>query len=361
MKGNCVSGTPFPELPSYHVRLLESLASGVLVTDATGRILERNSAACAHLGAMPDELRPGTPLDDCPATRELQSIFHEIQSGGQPVLRREITLGEGDSVRALGLTASPLQEESSFQGVIFLFTDLTEVRRLEQEAAVNRQLAEIGELTAGVVHELRNPIGAISGYAELIRRQADSSGKTLGWALSILRETEGLRMLVDRFLSFSRPFEPRKSRFNAEELVERGLHLCQALAQERGVMLKVCGSPPFSTLHADQGLLTQALSNLLRNAIEFSQPEQQVEVLASTQGAFWSVQVLDSGPGISPDLVETGDLFKPFFTQRSGGTGLGLSIAHRAITAHGGALLCRNREEGGACFEMRIPLARAVD
>lgn len=348
---------PVPRKTSeYHAQVLNSLTSGVLVLDAEGRIIEHNEAAGRQLGVAPGVLREGSPARELPGKLGLDAIFEELARSGRPILRRELQLGSGLQARVVGLSAYPLQGEAAFNGAILLFADLSEVRRLEQEARINRQLAEIGELTAGVVHELRNPIGIISMLGELLQRNSPADSQSSHWAQSILRETEGLRLLVDRFLSFAKPFEPRKARCDASEIVERAVQLCRKVLDDRQVPLSVDWkvSPP--QLLADAGLLTQALSNLVRNAAELSEEGKPIEVIVDTADGMWIVEVHDRGPGVKAVLSDPNDLFRPFMSKRPGGTGLGLSIAHRAVTAHGGTITWRNRVDGGAAFRMEVPL-----
>ncbi len=346
---------------AYHAQVLDSLSSGVLVVDATGYLRECNGAACRHLGLSQDDLRVGMSVAATAATAHLAPILEEMRSEHQPMLRREIVIGSGASARTLGFTASPLRGESGFEGAIILFTDLTDVRRLEREAAIHRQLAETGELTAGVVHELRNPIAAISGLAELILRACPEEGSVSRWGQRIFSEADGLRVLVDRFLSLSKPFDPQKSRCDAGRILARAIQLCGPVAQAKDVGIGSHWESEAPVFRADEALLVQALSNLIRNGVEFSSPGQTLEVTAKTEGEELCIRVEDAGPGIAPELVESGVLFKPFISKRDGGTGLGLSIVQRAVTAHGGQVSCRNRASGGACFELRLPLFTVGD
>lgn len=346
---------------AYHAQVLASLTSGVLIVDANGALIECNAAACRHLGLPPDGLPAGMSIASTLETAHLAPVLDEMRAQNQPMMRREFVLGNGPSARTLGFNASPLRGPDGFQGAIILFTDLTEVRRLEHDAAIHRQLAEIGELTAGVVHELRNPIASIMGLSELIVRKAEEGTPVERWGQRILSEADGLRVLVDRFLSLSKPFDPQKVRCDADKAVARAVQLCATLAQAREVTVAIHWESAPPVFRADEGLLVQAVSNLIRNAIEFSISGQTVQVSANAEGGELHVRIEDTGPGIAPELVESGNLFKPFISKREGGTGLGLSIVQRAINAHGGTVSCRNRESGGACFEIRLPLLTVED
>jgi len=197
--------------------------------------------------------------------------------------------------------------------------------------------------------------------AELILRKVEAESPVERWGQRILSEADGLRVLADRFLSLSKPFDPQKSRCDAGKLLARAIQLCGAPAQARGVAVSIHWESEPPVFRADEGLLVQAVSNLVRNAIEFSSGGQQVWVSAGAQKGELRIQVEDSGPGIASELLESGKLFKPFISKRESGTGLGLSIVQRAINAHGGAVSCRNLEGGGACFEIRLPMTTVED
>ena len=163
-----------PNAPAdLHEQILASLSSGAIAVDRQGVILTSNAAACRQLGLEPDALRPGTRLDGLAGLDAFLLVVDEVMTAHRPVSRREIGLPGEDGDRVVGLSASLLEGPEAFNGAIFLFLDLTDMRRLERAAEVNRQLAQVGELTAGVVHQLRNPLSVISGTAELLLRRLD--------------------------------------------------------------------------------------------------------------------------------------------------------------------------------------------
>ena len=277
-----------------------------------------------------------------------------MMEDGKPIIRREMLLPSEQGERVVGLTASLLHQPDGFRGVIMLFADLTEVRRLEREAAINRQLAEIGELTAGVVHELRNPLAAISGLTELIARSNQDPEAVQRRAKTIMREVDELNHLVDQFLGFAKPFEPNLYPCDAKMIVDRALSLSRPLADARQVRLEARWEGAAPALKVDMQLLTHALSNLLGNAVEFSPAGASVVLRGWQDEKTVFFQVQDTGPGLA--LKPGEDPFKPFFSRRENGTGLGLAIVQRTVAAHGGRVAGWNGEEGGAVFEIQLPL-----
>ena len=341
------------EAAGYYGQIISSLTSGVIAVDRDGIVMTANPAACAHLDIQPDELRPGMPFAAVPGIGRFVEVMHEMRATHQPVFRREIVLDGPEGQKIIGMTASLLEGSQAFNGVAFLFTELTEIRQLERVAEVNRQLAEIGELTAGVVHELRNPVSVISGMAELLHRRLAGDEALQKRCVSILHEAGQLENLIRRFLTFAKPFEITCTRCTPEEVLDRARQLAEAVAQERGVRIEVhCGTePPY--IEIDQGKIAEALANLIRNAVEASQEGASVHVSATDEGGAILFRVEDEGTGL-PSVSEQ-DLFRPFVSKKAGGTGLGLAIVHRTVTAHGGTITCGNRPGGGACFVIRLP------
>lgn len=340
--------------PQYIEQIINSLTSGVVALDADGVVVIANAAAAAHLHVEASRLAPGCRFDALPHVRPFLDIIQEVRDFGRAVQRREIILDFPDGERKeIGLTASPLEGPEAFNGVIFLFVDMTERRRLERAAELNQQLATIGELTAGVVHELRNPVSVIRGMAELLlRKLVDEDLQAT--ARLIFDEAIHLERSIAQFLGFARPFELELAWCNADEVAERALQLCRRRAEDKGVELVYRPEGELPDLRVDPGRLAQALANLLTNAVDAVDAGGYAGLIARQDGNEMVYEVVDNGPGLHLGPGE--DPFQPFFTGKEDGTGLGLAIVHRIVTAHHGSVSCGDRPTGGAKFEVRIPL-----
>ena len=339
-------------------QILESLSSGIVAINAEGVILLVNKAARQYLSQASDGIRPGVRLDTAPGAQPLVEVFEEVVRTGAPITRREIAfhlpeIGE----KAIGLSASPLLGKAGFDGVIFLFTDLTELRKLERAAELNRQLATLGELTAGVVHELRNPVSIISGMAELLIRKMDTHDDRRNAAEAILRESVGLERAIAQFLAFAKPYDLERAWSRPEDIAHRAIQFCQRRAQYKEMNLECQCAQELPTLFVDADRIAQALANVLVNAVDVAPHAGFVGLRVYAEKQYVIFEVTDNGPGIHLQPGE--NLFTPFFTQKEGGTGLGLTIAHRIIAAHDGAISYANRKEGGARFCVRLPIKDA--
>ncbi|HRI88391.1 MAG TPA: ATP-binding protein [Candidatus Hydrogenedentes bacterium] len=334
--------------------IIQSLSSGVIAVDRSGKIITVNPAARDFLEVSGDALVPGARLGDIPHAEPLAALLASIMSNGQPVSRHEVMLNfPAGVVKQIGLSATLHRGPSPFDGVVVLFTDMTERLRLERSAELNRQLAALGELTAGVVHELRNPVSVISGLAELLIRKLETGDSRRDAAETILRETREIERSISQFLGFARPFELQVGEAAPSDIVDRTIQLCKRKAEHNSVTIQVPSDAKLPAIRADLLRMAQALSNIVNNAIDAVPSGGSVSLNAVDDGDAVVFEVQDNGPGIK--LRSGEDLFAPFFTTKEGGTGLGLTIAHRIITAHGGTITHSNLPEGGASFIVRVP------
>ncbi len=340
-------------IPDYHEQIIASLTSGVIALDKDGVIVTSNPAACEHLGIGEEYLRPGNRLDALSGVGPFTDIVRRVMTIHEPVSRHEIVLPQQGGVKkVIGLSASLLHGPEPFNGAIFLFIDMTEMRNLERVAELNRQLAQIGELTAGVVHELRNPLNVITGMTELLIRSFDSDDERLATAELILKEAAHLEKAVAQFLGFARPFELKLGPRRPQDIAKRAYRLCARQAEEKRVTLAYGVEPDLPPITADLEKAAQALANIVHNAVDAVSEGGDVALRTYRDSDEIVFEVIDDGPGIHLEPDE--DLFKPFFTMKEGGTGLGLSIVQRIVSAHRGSVSYANRDEGGARFELRL-------
>lgn len=342
----------------YYEQLINSLASGIITVDREGIVRVINTAARAHLQATEEDLSPGDRIHDVPGVAPFADIMREVLEAKGPVTRRELILTDKSGTkREVGLSASLLEGPGGAHGVIFLFTDMTERRNLERAAELNRQLAQLGELTAGVVHELRNPLTVISGSAELLMRRFEPDDKRRRNAEIIFEEAAHMEKAVAQFLGFARPFDIEAALCNPENIVERVLQLCAPRAEKKGVSVRHSVEEELPAMRADMGKAAQAVVNIVNNAIDaVDAGTGEVVLEVFRDGPVMVFAVSDNGPGIRLEAGE--DLFKPFFSKKESGTGLGLAIAQRIVTAHSGSIRYENVDEGGTRFEVRLPIEK---
>lgn len=243
----------------------------------------------------------------------------------------------------------------------------TELESKDRELERRRRLASLGELAAGVAHEVRNPLGAIQLYSDLLRGECqrltpDGAGG-LAPALKLIEKIEAGVRAIDSVVRDTLALAPRcGGELEPQALraiVERAGDFCQTILSQRGVSLTVEYENPDLVLLVDEGAMQRVLVNLISNAAEASPRGATVRVQAGDEeDGLVELRVLDQGPGLPAEVIER--IFDPFFTTKPHGTGLGLTIAHRLVEAHGGALQARNRAGGGAEFVVTLPAGGAA-
>jgi len=336
--------------------LARNLPTGLLSVDPDGLVIELNQAGSEMLG-LPETSRATPSAKLLAGIPELSDLVLSVLSGKAPVTRREIRWRIGEEERVIGVTATPVTgADGRFLGVLALFSDVSEVRRLEARVALARHLADLANVSAGAAHEFRNAAAAIDGFADLALRHPERAVEHLK---AIRHEAQEMSRVTSDFLLFARPegFSPEKVALAsvAESAVEETE---RAFA---GVRIERSGS--FPEIPGSSVLLRRALVNLLRNAVEATPPERRLEAhvvsLASeARGEEVLVSVGDRGPGVEPSEREK--IFLPFYSTKPDGIGFGLAIVARIAELHGGTVEVAPRRGGGSQFTLRIPKAGAA-
>lgn len=219
------------------------------------------------------------------------------------------------------------------------------------------KLAFLGEMAAGMAHEIRTPLGIIRNSAQLLERRmaAAGDGEAAEWAVFIREESDRLARVVTELLDFVKPVPPCKSDIDLGALVRRAATLLATEAETRGVLLAVEAPDVPVVVPCDADQIHQVCLNLMMNALQASPRGSQVRVAVENRGDRAAIVVRDRGSGIPGAIAER--LFEPFTSQKDGGIGLGLAIVRRLVRAHGGEVMARNRRGGGAKFAVLLPFA----
>jgi signal transduction histidine kinase len=347
------------DLAALERTLAASLESGLLLLGRDGRVLSLNVLGAALLGATP---RPGgaappTLAELLAPHPELLALLTAAIAAGQPIKRQEIALhaaGGPAEPRLLGLSLHPLRRDDGVtRGFLVLFADLTEARRRAEEMRFADRLSTLGEMAAGVAHELRNSLATLRGYLTLIERRPDEDAIT-DFLAEIRHESDHLQRVLEDFLAFARPGTARLEVFSMLALARRAA-ADPALAGI-AVDIVVEGKAGETALRGDPQLIERALRNLLHNAVQAEREAGgggPVEVTLEALPAGVEVTIADRGRGVPADLRQR--LFHPFATGRAGGVGLGLALVHRIVTLHGGRIRLDDRAGGGTLAHLSFP------
>ncbi len=353
------------DLVTLHADVIRCLTSGLITLTEDGRIVTFNAAAGEIVGVTAESAVGRSLAEVMPALAPLLADLAPDSS-----LRREEVPHRGPSgvERVLGVSVTPLVDgERHTLGRIVNFTDLTELRRMQEVVMRNERLAAVGRLAAGVAHEIRNPLAAISGSIELLQqgavaeREGAKGNKSESIELMgiVLREVARLNALITELLDFARPRLPDPQRLDVGATLAEMLRVFENDKRLAGARVVLTAPQPVF-IDADAGQLRQLIWNLLRNAAEASptgEPialEVAVEGGADGAGGWARITVRDHGSGISEESRTR--IFEPFFSTKEGGTGLGLATVHRIVEEHHGRIEVEAPSDGGTAFTVRLPL-----
>jgi two-component system, NtrC family, sensor histidine kinase PilS len=264
--------------------------------------------------------------------------------------------GNGDEL-TIGITVSPLRDvRDEVIGRVVNFQDLTELRRLEQHNRHTERLITVGQLAAGIAHEIRNPLASISGSIELLKQtpQASEDDRTL--MAIVHREIQRLNVMIGDLLDYANPRPRQAVDFDLAILVDETLQVARGDQSFATVEVTSDVDRPLA-IHADPAKLRQVLWNLLRNAADAATAGgKHVRVTARDDAGGATVTVTDDGPGIKPEQLA--QIFDPFFTTKSKGTGLGLATCQAIVAEHGGRIVVESEVGKGTKMVVRLPRER---
>ena len=341
--------------------ILRHLTTGVFTIDATGAVTYLNPAAEHVLGLRLADVA-GRPIEEAlpPRLAGLRGIMRDTLGRRAPRARVELNV-ESASGRPLPLGASTslLVHESNEPGAVAVFQDLTDVREMERRMRRSETLAEVGALSAGIAHELRNGLNPISGSVECLQRELRLEGENAVLMDLISRESQRLNRFVTDLLNYA------KERELALVPVDLGEHLaevCEAVSRDprrpAGVHVRVEPGLPDAAVRVDVDQMRQVWLNLASNAFQASEGSGEVVIRwRDGEGDQVIVEFSDNGPGIAAEHMPF--VGQPFFTTKEGGTGLGLAIAQRIVERHGGVLTLVSVPGEGTT--VRVTLARSPE
>jgi len=237
---------------------------------------------------------------------------------------------------------------------------MAEMQAMERQLVRAGRLQSLGELTAGLAHEIRNPLASLKAATAIVADEIAETSPRRRMVVILQTEIDRLAALLERFLAFARPGKMTFARVELGGLVEHALTLVRPQADVRRVRLRLQGRDFELLVEGDADKLTQVVLNVLLNAVQFTPEGGHVEVScrmrALAHGQYAEVSILDEGPGVPAEDGER--IFDPFFSTREQGTGLGLAIASRLMDEHHGSIEVHGAPGGGAEFRLRVPLAR---
>lgn len=334
---------------SYNENILQCVTSGVMTFDKECRLTTINRAAEELLG-MERGRELGKNCSVLFGDSNIYKAVRETLEKKAPSARMEATLERAGARLWLGYNTAVLNDrQGEALGVILSFSDLTEVKRLQEQMELRERLTALGEMSAGIAHELRNPMAVISGYLNLLTKKADSASRET--IRSIAREIDGMNHIIGDLLTFARPASLNRVKINIREMLES----CLASAlQASGAGPRVQTSINIGDIAvlADEVLMRQAFTNLLQNAVE-AMPEGGTLSIREEGNNELKIMIRDTGAGIPAENLKK--IFLPFFTTKDHGVGLGLALVHKIVLSHGGRIEAESVVGKGTTFRVILP------
>lgn len=353
------------DLRVLHEIIVQSISSGLFTTDLEGRLTSFNRAASEITGHASRDVMGAAcwTLFDWP---EVRTLFNPTFAFAGRYRFDQSAITRGGRTIPVGVTLSPLRDnEGTVIGLCGIFQDLTRIREMEETMRRSERLASIGEMAAGMAHEIRNPLASVSGSMQVLSRELTLMAEHKHLMDIALRETGRLNEIIADFLCYARP----------RPLVRRTCEIC-GLLEETLVLAKM--SPEFRDsirlisrfsakplwIDADAVRLKQVFWNLVLNAIQSMTKGGKLTVTArlaedAELGPRAEIDFEDTGVGISPEVRK--NLFVPFFTTKDRGSGLGLPIVLRIVEEHGGTVRFKEREGGGSRFTISLPAGQVPE
>ena len=338
------------DLQALHENIVNSISGGLITTDLLGQVKVVNLAGQRLIDRTAAQFT-GVPVQDL--------FLYPLPSAAEAPSQREARARLRDGVEKLfRVTVTPLLvPDRGAIGYVYVFDDLTEIRRLEREVRMRDRLAAVGRLSAGIAHEIRNPLSSIAGSVKVLSSIATLTDDQHALVEIVTRESERLNAIITDFLAYSREKKLQMTPVDLRVLLEDTLTLLGNRPEQIIIERRFSASEAYSVGEGDR--LKQVFWNLCENAIRAMKsnyrgegPIGRLTVALYSEGDEWVVSVRDSGAGMTPQQVEK--IFEPFQSAFEGGTGLGLAIVYQIVQAHDARIAVNSTVGKGTEFSLRF-------
>lgn len=346
------------EMKDYTAKLLETMDNAVISVDNKGKIKTFNRKSEEIFDKKKEEVLN----KDCQEVLNLnilgKSIFKKCLLEKKNISQEIILEEKGLKKRILDLNTSFLTDESGeITGVVAVIRDVTEINDLSEEVARHKRLAALGKLSAGIAHEIRNPLSSIRGLAQFVYNSFSRTDERKEDLNTIIQEVDRLNKLVVQVLDFAKLKKPNLTRFSLNDLIRNVAELFKLEIKDKQIKFNLELSPDISQIQADEDQVRQILMNVIINAIQAIPKKGEIKIktektLLKGEPAMKLI-IEDSGIGI-PEKDFT-QIFDPFFSTKEKGSGLGLSIAYKLIEAHQGEIKVESKEGEGTKLVIFLP------
>jgi two-component system, NtrC family, sensor histidine kinase PilS len=342
------------DLEVVHRDVIESISSGLITTDLEGVITSINQAGLSILERPLEEL-VGRPIRESGLFSPERWSELTAASEGKRTLRAETELERKGDTRNVGFSISQLNDaDGRHRGFIVIFQDFSRWRKLEGELRIKDRMAAVGELAAGLAHEIGNPLAAISGSVQMLSSAPNATPSQRKLIDILLKESQRLDRTIKGFLRFARPREGSLQPFDIARLLAENCELLRNSAEVSDRhRIEVKLDPPSASVIADPDQVSQIFWNLARNSLRAMPGGGTLKIVGRLTDECYRLQVIDTGRGMTEE--QRANLFHPFQSFFDGGTGIGMAIVYRIVQEHGGRLDVESRPGYGTTITVELP------
>ncbi len=357
------------KLQAFHQNILQNMGNGIFTTDMEGKITSVNPAAEQTIGFLNSEIL-GKYCFEILKLNGLEKFFKFHDEPLPFQLEGESSTKDKRKIR-IRMKISGLRDEyGELTGFICVFEDLTELRAMENKIAQSQRLVEVGKISAGLAHEIRNPLASLSGSIQVLRNGLSLEQTDKRLMDIVIRETDRLNSIVSDFLNYANPRLPKVTLINLTQVLEDVVTLLkndQAYNNSVNVVLDCANERSY--LKGDPQLFRQLIWNLSINALQAMSDGGELKISLKETSDFYRenyqskkagifLTVEDDGYGIDPNLKNK--IFDLFFSTKEKGVGLGLAVVYKIVNQFDGYIGCKSKKPHGSCFEVYLPNAQAL-
>jgi PAS domain S-box-containing protein len=340
-------------------QVMTGLEDGLLLFNADGRAVLVSPAAEKFLGGRPEDLRG---LLASEIFREGHPLRAALSFDGDQIVHseaKEVTIEGPGGPQRVGVGVQVIRERGVRMGSLVTLRDVESLERIGSQLQVSERLAALGRVTAGVAHEVKNPLNSMRLWLEVLKANMPIEPEPQQAVKMLDSEIDRLDRAVKTFLNFTRPVELNLEETDLRGLLEEVLQAERPTIAKAGLTLRSELPGEFPAAMVDRQLIHQAISNLVLNACQFTPAGGRITVALRRAGEYAAIEVADTGKGISPE--DQKKIFQLFFTTRPGGTGIGLANTFRFVQLHNGQIEFESEVGLGTTFRILLPLARITE
>jgi PAS domain S-box-containing protein len=336
--------------------VMAGLEDGLLLFTRDARAVMISPAAEKFLGAPAGQLLGRRVTEIFPPGHPLREALH-IESDELSEVAAEADLETSEGSRRVNVSVQAIQEDGERIGAMVTLRDLDSLESIDTQLQVSERLAALGRITAGVAHEVKNPLNSMRLWLENLKESlpADGDGASQQAVQVLDKEIDRLDQVVKRFLDFTRPMDVRLEATQLADLLKEVLEIAKPQLQKSNIQLAQLLPIDVPEVYVDRALLKQAVLNLVLNAAEAMPGGGQLRLVLSRRGEMAEITVGDTGKGIPPENRQK--IFQLFFTTRPGGSGIGLASTFRIVQLHNGSIDFTSEVGRGTTFRIELPLA----